>query len=115
MQTYTDIAAFLEYLAQGVDEGKYTKATFPKALDESEWSRLINDLNAGVMETNAPAVRNTPLPASLVGPFQFLGILPAAQASHVFKYSDVSSGLTMRLDLIKTFKSYIKDFTATRH
>jgi hypothetical protein len=115
MQTYTDIPAFLEYLAQGVEEGKYTKATFPKALDENEWSRLINDLNTGALGSNAPAVRDTAVHASLVRPFQFLGILPTKQAIDTFKYSDVSFGLAQRLDLIKMAKAHIKDFTATRH
>lgn len=115
MQTYDDISHFLEHLAQGVEEGKYTKATFIKALEENEWVRLICDLDAEADSPDAQAIRDTPVRTSLVKPFQFLGMLPATQAIDTFKYCDLSRGLSERLGLIKMAKEHIKDFTATRH
>jgi hypothetical protein len=105
MKNYTDVEAFLEQLARGVEAGTYTKGTFPKALDEQEWTRLIADL----------AGKDTAVEPHLVTPFQFIGILPQQSQSTTFTFAELSTTLYHRLDLIKVAKEHIKDFTAVRH
>jgi hypothetical protein len=105
MQNYTNVEEFLEQLALGVVKSTYTKGTFPKALDEQEWTRLVADL----------ARMNTVIKPHLVPPFQFIGILPQQSKRMTFTYAELSTTLHHRLDLIKFAKQHIKEFTAVRH
>jgi hypothetical protein len=101
----TNIEVFLEQLAQGVEDGTYTKATFPKALDEKEWAQFIDELTG----------KSTVIGGAYIAPFQFIGILPSEPPGTTFTYSDLCINLTQRFELIKFAKEHIKDFTAVRH
>lgn len=105
MTHYTNIETFLEQLAQGIEAGQYTKATFPKALEEQEWERLTAELSG----------KGTAINEHLIEPFSFIGVLPAKLSGKAYTYDELSKGIVSRLELIKFAKSNIKDFTAVRH
>jgi hypothetical protein len=105
MIQYTDIDTFLQQLCDGIECGQYTKATFPKTLDDQGWATVTSDLVG----------RNTTIKEALIEPLQYIGVLPAKSAGKGFTYDDLSKGIVSRLELIKFAKAHIKDFTSVQH
>lgn len=105
MIQYTDIDTFLQQLSNGIESGQYTKATFPKALDEQGWTVATSDLTG----------KNSAIKESLIEPLQYIGVLPEKSTGKAFTYDDLSKGIVSRLELIKFAKAHIKDFTSVQH
>ncbi|WP_151638731.1 hypothetical protein [Noviherbaspirillum aerium] len=105
MIQYPDIETFLQHLVNGIESGQYTKATFPKALDEQGWKVATSDLVG----------KNSAVKESLIEPLQYIGVLPAKSTGKAFTHDDLSKGIASRLELIKFAKAHIKDFTSVQH
>src|SRR5437868_3270658 len=115
MPTYTNIEAFLKQFVQDILLEKYNKATFPKALEEQEWLRLIADMSSAAADGDSPSPRNTVLNGQQVVALWSIGILPVQPEDEPVTYGDLSARLAERLELIKFARENIKDFTAVRH
>jgi hypothetical protein len=105
MIQYTNIETFLQQFGSAIESGQYTKATFPKALDEQGWTVATADL----------AGKTSTIKEALIEPLQYIGVLPAKSTGKAFTYDDLSKGIVSRLELIKFAKAHIRDFISVQH
>ncbi|HEY8606408.1 MAG TPA: hypothetical protein VIM12_04750 [Noviherbaspirillum sp.] len=105
MTHYTDADAFLDTLAAAIESGDYRKSTFHRALNSTEWARLVAEL----------ADRSTPVKQSQLRAFQFIGILANGESKEPYTYANLSWGIKARLELVAFAREHVHGFLAPKH